>query len=79
MATIEKTNQIAEQFKSIIEALGEDPKRQGLMSTPERAAKSLQYLTRGYQEDLNTLINGALFESEMDEMVIVKRSSCIPV
>ena len=72
MTTIEKTNQIAEQLESIIETLGEDPKRQGLMNTPKRAAKSLQYLTRGYQENLNALINGALFESEMDEMVIIK-------
>lgn len=70
MTTI--TDQISEQLKAIIEALGEDPSREGLANTPERAAKALQYLTRGYTEDLSTLINGALFESEMDEMVIVK-------
>jgi len=72
MTTTEKNHTIAQQFKSIIEALGEDLKRPGLANTPERAAKALQHLTRGYQEDLTTLINGALFESDMDEMVIVK-------
>lgn len=66
------TNQISNHIESIIEALGENPKRSGLANTPERAAKALQYLTSGYQKDLATLINGALFESEMDEMVIVK-------
>ncbi len=69
---IHKTQDISEALKSIIETLGENPHRPGLLHTPKRAAQALQYLTRGYQEDLATLINGALFESEMDEMVIVK-------
>jgi len=72
MTVTEKTDTLSKLLKSIIEALGENPSRQGLTNTPERAAKALQYLTRGYQEDLQTLINGALFESDMDEMVIVK-------
>ena len=66
------TKNIADNFREIIESLGEDPNRQGLIDTPTRAAKALQAFTQGYQEDLTTLINGALFESEMDEMVIVK-------
>lgn len=72
MSTTEKTQTIADQIESIIGTLGENPQREGLLNTPERAAKALQYLTKGYDEDLNTLINGALFESEMDEMVIIK-------
>lgn len=72
MTTIEKEKTISHAFESIIEAIGENPKRQGLLDTPKRAASAFKYLTRGYQENLETLINGALFESEMDEMVIVK-------
>jgi len=68
----DKTKEISEALQSIIETLGENPNRPGLLHTPKRAAQALQYLTRGYQENLATLINGALFESEMDEMVIVK-------
>lgn len=59
-------------FSEIIQALGEDPNREGLKNTPKRAAKALRYLTEGYQQDLNLLVNGAIFESDMDEMVIVK-------
>lgn len=60
------------QFKKIIEDLGEDVTREGLIDTPHRAAEALRYLTRGYQENLDDIINGALFDSDMSEMVIVK-------
>lgn len=60
------------EFKKIIEALGEDINREGLKKTPERAETALRYLTRGYQEDLNQIINEALFDSDMSELVIVK-------
>ncbi len=59
-------------FKNIIAAIGEDVNREGLIDTPKRAAKALQFLTKGYQEDLALLVNDAIFESDMDEMVIVK-------
>jgi GTP cyclohydrolase I len=59
-------------IKNLIISLGDDPEREGLQKTPSRARKSLQYLTKGYQEDLFSLVNGAIFESSMDEMVIVK-------
>lgn len=59
-------------FETIIQELGEDLTREGLVDTPVRAAKALRYLTKGYQENLDTIINGALFESDMSEMVIVK-------
>lgn len=52
--------------------LGEDPGRNGLLKTPERVAKALRFLTRGYQQDIDQLLNGALFPIEYDEMVIVK-------
>ena len=61
-----------ESFEQILKAIGEDPSREGLIDTPARAAKSMQYLTKGYREDLNEIINGALFESPVDELVIVK-------
>jgi GTP cyclohydrolase I len=61
-----------QSFEQILKELGEDLTREGLRNTPARAAKALHYLTKGYQEDLNDIINGALFESNMSEMVIVK-------
>jgi GTP cyclohydrolase I len=61
-----------EHYKKLLEAIGEDVSREGLRDTPERAANALRYLTKGYQEDLNDIINGALFDSDMSEMVIVK-------
>ena len=60
------------EFASIIEQLGEDLTREGLVDTPKRAAKAMQFLTRGYQQDLDEVINGALFPTENSEMVIVK-------
>lgn len=59
-------------FREIIKACGEDPCREGLVDTPERAAKAFSYLTRGYQQTLNEVVNGALFESDNSEMVLVK-------
>ena len=59
-------------FKQLLEDIGEDVTREGLRDTPERAASAFRYLTRGYQESLDDIINGALFDSEMSEMVIVK-------
>jgi GTP cyclohydrolase I len=61
-----------DQFKKIINALGEDLTRDGLKDTPKRAAKALSFLTQGYQQSLEKIVNGALFESDNDEMIIVK-------
>lgn len=61
-----------ECFKKIIEHLGEDPNRRGLQGTPVRAAKAFSYLTQGYQQSLEEIVNGALFESDEDEMILVK-------
>ena len=58
--------------RNLLSKLGEDTNRPGLIDTPKRVAKSLSFLTKGYKEDLNMLINGALFEHKSSEMVIVK-------
>lgn len=63
---------LAEHYAGIIAAIGEDLKRDGLKGTPERAAKAFQYLTRGYQQSVDEVVNNAIFDSDNDEMVLVK-------
>jgi GTP cyclohydrolase I len=58
--------------QSLLEQLGEDPKRDGLARTPERVAKALRFLTEGYAQDPLSILNNALFEVSYDEMVLVK-------
>jgi GTP cyclohydrolase I len=58
--------------EQILIAVGEDPKRDGLLKTPERVEKSMKFLTSGYQVNISELINGALYEESYNEMVIVK-------
>ena len=66
------TEKISQHYNHIIKLLGEDPKREGLLDTPKRAAKAMQYLTKGYAEDLGDIVNNAVFTSESDEMVLVR-------
>ena len=61
-----------EEIRKILLEIGEDPDREGLRDTPKRVEKSYQFLTRGYHQNLDEVINGALFESESDDMVIVR-------
>lgn len=61
-----------EAFRQIIRAIGEDPDRAGLRDTPRRAARAMEFLTQGYRTNLDEVVNGALFPSDSDEMVIVK-------
>ncbi|MDG1114391.1 MAG: GTP cyclohydrolase I FolE [Pseudomonadales bacterium] len=59
-------------FRTILEQVGEDPKREGLLDTPARAAKAMEFLTKGYSETLDSLVNEALFASETSEMILVQ-------
>lgn len=59
-------------YEEIIRDLGEDPRREGLLETPQRAARAMQYLTRGYRQTLDEVVNGAIFESDNDEMIVVR-------
>ena len=59
-------------YSELLTNLGEDVNRDGLIKTPERAAKAMKFLTKGYQQDLDEVINGAVFDSDNDQMVIVK-------
>lgn len=69
---IEVTDEIKQKFESIIESLGEDIERDGLLKTPERASKAMQYLTSGYQMDPEEVLKSALFNESYSEMVIIK-------
>ena len=63
---------LEELVKQTLLEIGEDPEREGLIKTPERVAKSLKFLTRGYTQDIEEVINGAIFTQDCDDMVIVK-------
>jgi GTP cyclohydrolase I len=65
-------NTMEHAYRDIISAIGEDLSRPGLLDTPLRAAKAMQFLTRGYEQDVDKVINNALFPSSSEEMVIVK-------
>src|SRR5690554_5376877 len=68
----DSVDRIASHYKDIIEAIGENPQRQGLLKTPERVAKALQYLTHGYDLNPEEILKGAMFEEEYSQMVVVK-------
>jgi GTP cyclohydrolase I len=59
-------------YRRIIEAVGEDPTREGLRDTPKRAAKAMSFLTHGYHQSLEEVVNNALFDSDTNEMVVVQ-------
>jgi GTP cyclohydrolase I len=63
---------IAAHMREVLLELGEDPKREGLVNTPERVEKALRYLTSGYSTNLDQIVNGALFDVKYDEVVIVR-------
>ncbi|RMZ84079.1 hypothetical protein DV737_g1258, partial [Chaetothyriales sp. CBS 132003] len=67
-----RLSKLAGAVRTIFECIGEDPEREGLQGTPERYAKALMYFTKGYEENVRDLVNGAVFHEDHDELVIVK-------
>lgn len=63
---------LAEHYRALLKLTGEDINRDGLLGTPMRAAKAFQYITHGYQQTLEEVVNGAIFDSDNDQMVMVK-------
>ena len=68
----DKVAKLSDHYREILTGLGEDVNREGLVDTPRRAAKAMRFLTRGYRQSLDDLINNAVFTSDTDEMVIVR-------
>jgi len=66
------TENLKSKYKSMLKTLGENPKREGLLKTPERAAKAMQFLTQGYDQDPIKIIKGAMFNEDHQNMVVVK-------
>jgi len=69
---LEITDEVKGRYSSIIDEIGEDVGREGLIKTPERAAKAMLFLTQGYQQDAAEILKGAMFKEDYDDMVIVK-------
>ncbi len=63
---------VAQLAREVLIEVGEDPDREGLLKTPERYAKALQFLTNGYQQDMDSVINNAIFEAESNNMIIMR-------
>jgi GTP cyclohydrolase I len=70
--TFPVTEQIKTKYEDILQLLGENKEREGLLKTPERAAKAMKFLTEGYEQDPKQILQSAMFEESYDEMVIVK-------
>jgi GTP cyclohydrolase I len=66
------TEGLIKNYKDTLTLLGEDPAREGLEKTPERLAKAMQFLTQGYHQDANAILNAAKFHEDVNEMIIVK-------
>jgi GTP cyclohydrolase IA len=65
-------DKVKKLIESLISEIGENPEREGLSDTPERVAKAYEFLTKGYKEDIDKVLNGAIFNEKYDEMVVVK-------
>jgi GTP cyclohydrolase I len=59
-------------YRKVLESIGEDPTREGLLKTPLRAARAFEFMTQGYKKNVDDIVNGAIFTSDNDEMVVVK-------
>lgn len=69
---LEITDEVRSRYSSIIDEIGEDVSREGLVKTPERAAKAMLFLTQGYKQDAVEILKGAMFKEDYDDMVIIK-------
>ena len=67
-----KLARMEETFRNLLQAIGEDPQREGLVQTPCRAARAFEFLTNGYRQDLDGIVNNAVFSSEASEIILVK-------
>lgn len=67
-----RLQKLAGAIRTILECIGENPEREGLRDTPERYAKAMLYFTKGYEQTIRDLVNGAVFSEDHDELVIVK-------
>ena len=65
-------SRLEEVYHALLEEVGEDPDREGLLKTPHRAAEALRFMTKGYQQNLTEIVNGAIFHEKSDDMVIVR-------
>ena len=65
-------DQLTKSYHDIIQSIGEDTEREGLVKTPERAAKAISYFTKGYQQKLHEVVSGAIFNEDTEDMVIVR-------
>tara|TARA_B100000768_G_scaffold83347_1_gene78846 strand:+ start:1029 stop:1631 length:603 start_codon:yes stop_codon:yes gene_type:complete len=69
---LKTTNKLKENYSNIIENIGEDPNREGLLKTPERVAKAMQFLTQGYNTDGKQILESAIFSEDYNQMVLIK-------
>jgi GTP cyclohydrolase IA len=67
-----KIARMEELFRNLLEAIGEDPQREGLLRTPTRAAKAFEFITNGYRQNVDEVVNGAIFSSDASEIILVK-------
>lgn len=67
-----KRARMEQSFRDLLEAIGENPEREGLLRTPVRAANAFEFLTNGYRQDLDRIVNGAIFSSDASEIILVK-------
>ncbi|WP_013325497.1 GTP cyclohydrolase I FolE [Gloeothece verrucosa] len=72
LASVDSKAQMSDAVRMILEAVGEDPDREGLLKTPKRVAEAMQFLTQGYNQSLEEIVNGAIFDEGHNEMVLVR-------
>jgi GTP cyclohydrolase IA len=67
-----KIDSIEQAYRDLLEAIGENPERQGLLKTPARAARALEFLTQGYRQNVAEIVNGAIYDSDASEIILIK-------